>query len=63
MTDKERKVIVVTGAGQGIGRAICLHFAARDFNVAVVDKNQETANETAIWENWRASTHMPSLAI
>jgi len=33
--------------GQGIGRAICLHFAARDFNVAVVDKNKDTAEETA----------------
>jgi 3-oxoacyl-[acyl-carrier protein] reductase len=47
MTKKERKVIVVTGGGQGIGRAICLHFAARDFNVAVIDKNPETARETA----------------
>ena len=47
MTDKKRKVIVVTGGGQGIGRAICLHFAARDFNVVVVDKNPDTAKETA----------------
>ncbi len=47
MADIERKVIVVTGGGQGIGRAICLHFAARDFNVAVVDKNHDTAEETA----------------
>jgi len=47
MTDKNRKVIVVTGGGQGIGRAICLHFAARDFNVAVIDKNLDTAKETA----------------
>ena len=47
MFDKERKVIVVTGGGQGIGRAICLHFASRDFNVAVVDKNRESGEETA----------------
>ncbi len=47
MPENERKVIVVTGGGQGIGRAICLHFAARDFNVAVVDKNKDTAEETA----------------
>ena len=47
MADKDRKVIAVTGAGQGIGRAICLHFAARDFDVAVVEKNKETGQETA----------------
>jgi 3-oxoacyl-[acyl-carrier protein] reductase len=47
MADHDRKVIVVTGAGQGIGRAICLHFAARDFNVAVVEKNKDTGKETA----------------
>jgi 3-oxoacyl-[acyl-carrier protein] reductase len=47
MVDNNRKVIVVTGGGQGIGRAICLHFAARDFNVAVIDKNKGTAEETA----------------
>ena len=45
--EDNRKVIVVTGGGQGIGRAICLHFAARNFNVAVVDKNTDTAQETA----------------
>jgi 3-oxoacyl-[acyl-carrier protein] reductase len=45
--EDNRKVIVVTGGGQGIGRAICLHFAARNFSVAVVDKNTDTAQETA----------------
>jgi 3-oxoacyl-[acyl-carrier protein] reductase len=43
----EGKVIVVTGAGQGIGRAICLHFAERGYNIVALDKNVSTAQETA----------------
>lgn len=42
-----RKVIVVTGGGQGIGKAICLHFAERHYEVAVIDKNLPNADVTA----------------
>jgi 3-oxoacyl-[acyl-carrier protein] reductase len=40
------KVAIVTGAGQGIGRAITLKLAANGANIVVVDVNLERANET-----------------
>jgi 3-oxoacyl-[acyl-carrier protein] reductase len=40
------KVSMVTGAGQGIGRAISLLFAAEGAKVALVDWNRETGLET-----------------
>ncbi|MGV9797253.1 SDR family NAD(P)-dependent oxidoreductase [Mycobacterium sp. NPDC003449] len=41
------KVIVVTGAGQGIGRGIAEKLAAEGATVVVTDINEATANETA----------------
>ncbi len=41
------KVAIVTGAGQGIGRAIALRLAREGADVAVVDVNGATADETA----------------
>lgn len=37
------RVAVVTGAGQGLGRAIAIRYAAEGARVAVVDMNEETA--------------------
>ena len=40
-------VVVVTGAGSGIGRATAVAFAGRGATVVAADLNQETAGETA----------------
>ena len=40
-------VAVVTGAGQGLGRAMCQRLASDGFDVVAVDLNAETASETA----------------
>ena len=42
----EDKVGIVTGAGQGIGRAIALSYAREGASVVVADFNQETGTET-----------------
>jgi 2-hydroxycyclohexanecarboxyl-CoA dehydrogenase len=41
------KVAIVTGAGQGIGRAIALELAGEGAKVCVADLNVETAKKTA----------------
>src|SRR5438874_8973726 len=41
------QVALVTGAGQGIGKAIALRFAHEGADIAVLDVNEETAEETA----------------
>lgn len=43
----ESKVALVTGSGQGIGKAIALRLAKDGFAVAVVDYNVETARQVA----------------
>ena len=42
----DNRVFVVTGAGSGIGRAICLRFADAGARLAALDLNLETAKET-----------------
>jgi 2-hydroxycyclohexanecarboxyl-CoA dehydrogenase len=43
----KNKVAIVTGAGQGIGRAIAEKLAWHGATVVVTDVNEETANQTA----------------
>jgi len=43
----DRKIAIVTGAGQGIGRAIATKLAAEGAAVAVTDVNEATAIQTA----------------
>jgi NAD(P)-dependent dehydrogenase (short-subunit alcohol dehydrogenase family) len=43
----ENKVGIVTGAGQGIGRAIAMSYAREGARVVVADFNEETGRETA----------------
>jgi len=42
----ENKVVLITGAGQGIGKATALAFARNGANIAVADKNLGTASNT-----------------
>jgi 3-oxoacyl-[acyl-carrier protein] reductase len=42
----EGQVAMVTGGGQGIGKAIALRFAREGADIAVVDVNRETAEAT-----------------
>lgn len=45
MTYKD-KVVVVTGAGEGIGRSIALHYAKQGATVVVADKDEHLGRET-----------------
>lgn len=47
MNVSDRQVIAITGAGQGIGRAIALHFSARGFDPVILDVNIDTARSVA----------------
>ncbi|MCM3226703.1 SDR family oxidoreductase [Terribacillus saccharophilus] len=40
------KVVVVTGAGNGIGKAVALHYAAKGAKVAAVDLDQAAVEQT-----------------
>jgi NAD(P)-dependent dehydrogenase (short-subunit alcohol dehydrogenase family) len=41
------RVCIITGAGQGIGRALALHFAERGLRIAIAEQNATSAAEVA----------------
>ena len=48
MKDFKNKVVVITGAGSGIGRALALSFAKSGAKLALNDFNAATLNETCV---------------
>ena len=46
MNTTKQKVIVITGAGSGIGRETALLFLENGYKVALAGRNQVTLNET-----------------
>ncbi len=49
MKNYENKIVIVTGAGSGMGRAMVGEFVSRGARVAVMDINLERAKETVDW--------------
>jgi NAD(P)-dependent dehydrogenase (short-subunit alcohol dehydrogenase family) len=47
MADLKEKVVIITGGGAGIGKAICQAFAAAGASIAVADIDAQSAEETA----------------
>jgi NAD(P)-dependent dehydrogenase (short-subunit alcohol dehydrogenase family) len=46
VSTSEPRVVVVTGGGSGIGRAVALTFAARGWHVAIIGRRHEALAET-----------------
>jgi 3-oxoacyl-[acyl-carrier protein] reductase len=44
----EGQIAMVTGGGQGIGKAIAVRFASEGADIAIVDVNRDTATATAL---------------
>jgi len=37
----DNKTVIITGAGQGLGRAMAIHFAKSGANIALIDLNED----------------------
>lgn len=54
----DNKTIVITGAGQGLGRAMAIHFAKSGANIALIDLNEDLLRESTelVKQNGTANT-------
>ena len=62
MASLDGKVAIVTGSGQGVGKGMALGLAAFGANIAVVDRNEETAHATARELEGMGAQAMPYVA-
>ena len=58
----ENRVIIVTGAAQGIGRAVAQKAASLGATLALVDLNEDGVNETAASIDGAVAVHVGSVA-
>ncbi len=56
MTIKSPKFALVTGAGNGIGKAICLHLEKKGYHIIAVSRNEKHLEE--IGDNLKNSGHL-----
>ena len=51
-----KKVVLVTGASRGIGKAIAVKFAKKGYNVIIncAHREQELLHFWATWETWQS---------
>ncbi len=57
------KVIIVTGGGQGLGRAMAEYLASKGARLALVDLNQERLDEAVAACKPAAARHAPTCAM
>ncbi len=54
-----KRVVIITGGGRGIGRALCRYFAEKGWDVCVADISEERAQKTAAEIRYANSEPLP----
>ena len=48
MNNQSKKVAIITGAGQGMGKAVALNLASESCNIVINDLNENSGIETCL---------------